>query len=265
MLNVFRVDKGNAGDWHSPPFKYFDFHSSKYKDIANDFKQREGIVVVGGGGLGIKTFKRFLPSLRSSSSVLIGWGVGVDEFVDKDQIIKDQGYDLIGGWFDSFDEVGIRVYSKELESKENYRWVPCSSCMSDLFSKYKSRKPESSVGVYSHKRVLLSGFRDSSRMTNSGDNLEEKLEFLSRHEYIVTNTYHGVYWATLLGRKVVCLPFKSGLFSFKHKPAYSTGAVTDQVLHKATSYPDSLEECRNQNIQFFDYLREKYPQLKKSR
>src|SRR5690606_21033089 len=94
------------------------------------------------------------------------------------------------------------------------------SAMHVLFDKYRDKAPTKTVGYYQHKHSRFGAHGDGLIMTNNGDDLESKLSFIADHEYIVSNTYHGVYWATLLNRKVLCLPFKSGLFSFKHKPLY---------------------------------------------
>jgi len=213
----------------------------------------EDIVIVGGGGLGTGFFRKHLDSLKRKDRPykLIAWGVGVDNISDITKILDPQKeYELFGDWFDGFDEVGTRCFSEE----QKYRWVPCTSCLHPAFFEYRDKVPSKSTGIYEHKRVPLGGTMD-----NSGDSLEEKLEFLSDHEIIITNTYHGVYWATLLNRKVVCIPFKSGLFSFKHPPVYSdTIEVSDDILHDAKSYPDSLEECCMANVEFYNYLFQNY-------
>lgn len=85
-----------------------------------------------------------------------------------------------------------------------------------------------------------------------------KLRFLARFEFIVTNSYHGVYWATLLGRKVICLAFKNGLFSFRHAPAYFDPAEPSRAFDEAQAYPDAIDECRDANIGFYRYLIERY-------
>jgi hypothetical protein len=267
MLHIFRADPSNVGDWHSPPFKYFELHSNTFVDITDPEltpRRTGGIVILGGGGVGTQWFAEHLARLKSvySESRLIAWGVGVDEIVTPESVLDPGGeYELIGDWFNGFDEVGIRSHGGNLAEKQGYQWVPCASCMSHLFTEYRGRKPDKLIGVYSHRHVPIKTSPEYQQMDNSGNDFEEKIEFLSRHEFIVTNTYHGVFWATLLGRKVICIPFKSGLFSFKHKPSYSAGEISDEILGNAKSYPDSLEECRNRNVEFHRYLAEKYPEI----
>lgn len=42
-------------------------------------------------------------------------------------------------------------------------------------------------------------------LTNSAMNLETAVSFLGSSEVVLTTSYHGLYWATLLGRKVIVL------------------------------------------------------------
>ncbi len=262
MAFIFRTDNTNVGDWYCSPSRYFPFRLNKVYDIL-DIKMdvaNERLVIVGGGGLGQKYFLKHIKRLseKSRNYKLIAWGVGVDEIVDRNNVLDDANrYELYGEWFKDFDEIGIRVFSED----QKYRYVPCVSCLHPDLFKFREIKPQKLIGIYSHKRVTLMPEKNASGLAvcdNSGADLQQKLEFISKHEYIVTNTYHGVYWATLLNRKVICIPYKSGCFSFKHRPAYSGGDLSDEILHSAKNYPDSLEECRLLNLNYYSYLIEKY-------
>lgn len=258
---IFRADNTNVGDWWCPPFRYFPFKPSAIGDILNsEFEiKKTDTLIIGGGGIGSEFFEPHLKRIKSlnpKSTIL--WGAGVDSFSDKSKTLENSKHDLYGSYFDFIDEVGIRVFSLP----QNYRYVPCASCMNNLFFKYREVKPSNTVGVYNHKRVTLmksdnpNGFPVAD---NSGDNLEEKLKFLSSCEYIITNTYHGVYWGTLLQRKVICIPYKSGLFSFKYPPHYSfDGKFDESVFEKAKIYTGVLEESRKLNLDFYKYLTSKY-------
>ena len=264
MAHVFRTDNTNIGDWYCPPFRYFPFKPSQVFDILDEQQKylSEDIIILGGGSLGREFFEKYLNNLKTQDRkyTLIAWGVGVDEVIKHKQVLSSkENFELFGTWFDGFDEVGIRCYSE----KQKYLWVPCASCMNPLFFKYREKRPKKKLGIYNHKRVPLlnKSIADIPSIDNSGNNLEEKLSFISQHEYILTNTYHGVYWATLMNRKVICIPFKSGLFSFKHPPTYSDGKINEAILEKATSFPNSLEECREKNINFYLHIFEKYGDL----
>jgi len=264
VRHFFRADKTNVGDWWCPPIRYFPLPNHGVYDLVgaeknNDF---DGLVVLGGGGLGAPFFKNHLESLLRTEREyrVVVWGVGEDVFKTSGEAIKLPPDDMFyTGFLDSADIIGSRVFKQ----RERYSYVPCASCMNPLFFRYREVVAKKFVGIYFHKRAPLdfrsSGLEDSDHMDNSGSDMEEKLKFLSRYEYIVTNTYHGVYWATLLAKKVICIPFKSGLYSFKDAPSYSLSPIiSDDIIHQARSFPDSLEECRKINTGFFERICEAY-------
>ena len=258
---LFRADKTNVGDWWCTPIRYFPFKPSYVGDILNKSIPLDKIqtLIIGGGGIGSDFFKPYLQRIKKANiQNTILWGAGVDVKVDKTKLLKSDEFDLYGDYFDFIDEVGIRVYS----SPQKFTYVPCVSCMDHLFFKYRDVKPKNLIGVYSHKKVNLFNSENKNNfpiMDNSGLNLEEKLNFISNFEYIITNTYHGVYWATLLERKVIVLPFKSGLYSFKYRPEYCyDGIISDDLMNKAKTYHGTLEEARKLNFDFYKYLADKY-------
>ena len=258
---LFRADKTNVGDWWCSPRRYFPFKPNNVGDITNVSIPLENVktLIIGGGGIGSNFFKPYLDRIKEKNiQNTILWGAGVDVEVDKSKLLTSQELDLYGDYFDFIDEVGTRVYS----SPQKFRYVPCPSCMNNLFFKYRDIKPKNLIGVYNHKRVALFTKKDKYEyptMDNSGFNLDEKLNFISNCEYIITNTYHGVYWATLLERKVIVLPFKSGLFSFKYPPVYSfDGNINDDLMDKARVYRGILEEDRKLNFEFYIHLVNKF-------
>jgi len=261
-MHIFRADPTNAGDWWSPPFRYFPFKPGKVFDILSwkDIPDIEEACIVGGGGLGREFFAQALASIQKipRKGKLIAWGVGADILENRSGLVENPKTNLLGDYFRGFDKLGSRVW----ESNKAISWVPCASCMHPNFFHYRNQPIKKRVGIYQHKRVpiVLKNQGDSSFpvLDNSGDNIDEKLEFLSQFEYVITNTYHGVYWATLLNRKVICIPFKSGLYSFKHAPAYMKADLNGDILESAMTYPNALEECRLANIAFYNDVVSEY-------
>ena len=258
---IFRADKTNVGDWWCPPFRYFPFKPSVIGDILDQSFSLENTktLILGGGGIGSDFFRPFLKEIEKKNiETTVLWGGGVDVKVIKNELLTSKEQDLHGNYFDFMTEVGTRVFS----SPQKFTYIPCTSCMNNLFFKYREVKPKHLLGVYSHKRVPLLENDDKDiypRQDNNGDDLEEKLKFLASCEYIITNTYHGLYWATLLERKVIVLPFKSGLFSFKYSPVFCfDGKITDELLNKARIHTGVLEESRKLNFGFYKYLADKY-------
>lgn len=258
---IFRADNTNVGDWWSPPWKYFPFKPGVALDILDTTNKinPNDTLIIGGGGLGNEFFRPYLEQiLESRPNISILWGTGVDAVAKPGQVLGSDSVDLYGDYFNQFDEQGIRVF----EHSQKFRYVPCASCMNNHLYEFREKKPSDTVGVYNHKRVPLMDPNNPFGFPvcdNSGNNFVDKLNFLSRFEYIVTNTYHGVYWATLLKRKVVCIPFKSGLFSFKYSPVYCyENQLTDDHFDRAKIYEDALEDSRRANLDYYFYLTEKY-------
>ena len=79
-------------------------------------------------------------------------------------------------------------------------------------------------------------------------------------EVIITNAYHGLYWSTLLGKRVICIRNKSGLFTLKYKPVYlSKGSfINNELISKANTYNHALEECRSKNIDFYNLIKKNF-------
>ena len=170
------------------------------------------------------------------------WGAGFNDRLTEDV------YDIV--WPDymgRFDLIGIRDYGAD------FRWVPCASCMHSAFDKKYEITNE--IVWFEHKKRLLDNKTfdklPSPRMLNTGQNLQQILEFLGSAETVITNSYHGVYWATLLGRKVVCIPWGSKFHSFKHPPTMATDKNWQDMIAKAVSYHDALDECRTVNKDFY--------------
>lgn len=86
---------------------------------------------------------------RHNTSILLG--TGVDALSKPGQVLTEGTTDLYGDYFDQFDEQGIRVF----EQSQKFRYVPCASCMNNLFYEFKEKRPSATVGIYNHKRVPL--------------------------------------------------------------------------------------------------------------
>jgi hypothetical protein len=77
------------------------------------------------------------------------------------------------------------------------------------------------IGFYVH--AIVQETRNQILRDNPGaeilDNFsdfDEVIKFIGESETIVTNSFHGVYWATLMKRRVIGLPTASKFFSLKH-------------------------------------------------
>lgn len=293
FVEVHRKDDNNVGDMYSNPLRYFAPESIKLSvDIAAPFNKSwtdDQTVVVGGGGLiGNEGFGSFVEDILQSPDLAAlnnmwknRWVLSHsanttvynkfhDEFLKivseaENSLVKNKGPKVIWGaglnergnsttyslpkWLKKYDLVGIRDYINE------FTWVPCASCMHPAFD--KTYKVTNDVVFFEHKKQLLKpnqiGNTPMPRFVNSGDNFDQTIEILGSANTVITNSYHGVYWATLLGKRVICMePWSSKFMHFKHKPLYATAKdKIPDIIRDAPFYPNALQECREANNSFW--------------
>lgn len=252
---IHRRDEWNCGDLYSGPYLYFPFAEFEVREITTINKENldpKSLLIVGGGGLGKSFFKPYLREIDMVYNKKIAWGVGVNGIDNKSLInVKLPKSMIYQDYFDGYDVVGLR----DKDTKPGATWVPCASCLHPLLTLYRDRRPKHTIGIFYHKDVPLQLTGENvPRMNNHIRSFERIIDYLSSFEYLITNTYHGAYWATLLARKVVVVPTKSSLLSFAHRPSYCQISNLNFALENAKSYPDALEQCKRANFLFFEHI-----------
>jgi hypothetical protein len=293
IIEFYRIDHNNPGDWYSNPCRYFFENIETTKIDVDSIKkitwsQNDTLIVGGGGLIGNSHFddqmrkiathpdEDFLNDILNvklrdvsieNKQQLLKWKEVIQRYTIKvlGEIDRTVGPRVLWGvghntrematdnitypsYVNMFHLVGIRDWDS------GYRWVPCASCMHPAFDKEYEIKNE--FVWFEHKKRLIDNklmdLVSAPRMINSGQNLEQILEFLGSGETVVTNSYHGVYWATLLKRKVICIPWGNKFNGFKHPPVMATEKDWPDKIGQGTIYPDALDECREANIMFND-------------
>lgn len=281
LTNYHALDSTNIGDLLSSPLRHFQFpgYDCQTLDIreVDDTNVADSHIIIGGGGL---LFERFLPHIqaihKAKTGKVIFWGVGQQRYGGDIQKPQTFNYDA---FLSEADLSGIRDDGME------YPWVPCVSCMHPAFD--KPRSPQHEIVVFSHKKFQIN-FPGLPHLTNLTDDFESVLDFLGSGETILTSSFHGAYWGTLLGRKVLAFPFSSKFTTLRHQPAtyplkYWTRikwklTLFNRVLYKREhegdkltcdtqywrdylldipAYPESLEECRDRNRWFYNQVMER--------
>jgi len=194
-----------------------------------------------------KLYSSTLEKLHSNKGPKVIWGAGHN----KQDFNRKTGM-VWPAWLDKFTLIGMRDYMS------GYQWVPCASCMHPAFD--KEYEVTNDVIWFEHKKQLLKagemGTNPVPRFANSGNNFDQIISILGSAETVVTNSYHGVYWATLLNKRVVCVePWSSKFYGFKHTPKYSRIKDWTEVAKDAKRYPSALEECRDANRKFWEKVK----------
>jgi hypothetical protein len=203
----------------------WDLCSQEHEDIKNSFMRQLEILV-----------KDHLQKLKDTTGKRIIWGAGHNNNVSRR--IKTIDYPE---WLIEFDLIGVR------DVGQPYEWVPCASCMHPALKKKYPIKND--IVWFEHKKQLLKGneFGDGSipRFVNSGSNIEHTIELLGTANIIITNSYHGAYWGTLLGKKVIVVePWSTKFYFLKHIPSFiGKNETLESAIDNATVYNNAYEEC----------------------
>lgn len=293
---VHRRDPNNVGDIASNPLQYF-LDSDQYQvvDAANFGREHYPVdapLILGGGGLigndfmgnvaakVLKTpdriqieelaqskwrlvdpsnneahqqFKedyiKLIDRVRVLTNRTMGpryvWGAGHNGDTAQPIMYPDE--------LQKFDRVGVR------DCNTQYEWVPCASCMHPALT--KKYRIKNSVIWFEHKKQLIKdrtfGNDPVPRFVNSGDNIEQTIELLGSAQTVLTNSYHGAYWATLLRRKVIVVgPWSTKFMHMKHEP---TQITVDQnwkdAVDQANVHNDALDECRQATVDFWTSIK----------
>lgn len=251
---IHRYDQFNAGDWWSRPSHYYPINETKIIDISDvaSYRNLENkVVVLGGGGLlGKLHWDHSLRSLVERNKVLL-WGAGLNFTPLGKKQNAGQVSAKLPDFMDKFVGVGLRDYGL------GYDWVPCASCMHDEVFSVQDVKQTKDVLVVQHKKIKMKSesFKKypKLRMGQEVGNLKVILTEIKRHSTIITNSYHGAYWGTILKKKVIVQPWGTKFNHLKWKVPFLNEDFSnlDYCLDTATVYPHAWEESLHANHQFW--------------
>ncbi|PHK93200.1 hypothetical protein CR162_19830 [Pseudoroseomonas rhizosphaerae] len=224
----------NVGDLACTPYEYFGFPDKKLTDISGELPEAHA-VVLGGGAIEYMMAGKQAVQQRAKARHKVAWGIGASQHGSSCHPAPPSGFDLLG----------LREFGRE-----GGIYVPCASCMADFFDSVPPAETEIVTFFNADPRISRPELPDFPAMTNESS-LEGTLAFLARGEVVMTNSYHGAYWASLMGRKVVCFPYSSKFHGYKCPPAMATVETWKEVLPRARAYSDYLDDCRYENLKFF--------------
>jgi hypothetical protein len=228
----------NVGDINCSPHLYFNFKNYALEDICTYDPIKEDICIIGGGGLLCNPQGQdFNKYLNCNKKIIWGAGINTDDVYN---------YKLEPS-LSSFDLVGIRDNIKY----HSYNFLPCVSCMHPAFS--KSYEIKHDIVVYEHYDNPID--LKYPKLTNKGEYIEEKINFLASSNYVITNTYHGMYWAALLKKKVLIYnPFSSRFLNTQFELTCCNQDNYVEQMKECKVY-DLLYKYRQLNIEFFETVK----------
>ncbi len=249
ILGVHIRSTLNVGDRHCHPLDYVHLFQTNFSDIHKvtiaDVKAlpnlQPDLVIVGGGALGF-----YAPQVqkRYPDTTLVAWGVGCTN--SNLQPVSQAQHDIA--------REGYTLWGSRDVNTSNFL-VPCVSCMLPVFDlAHQSTHP---VVVYGHAERKSLQAQAASHGYPYLDNLDKGgianvIRFLASGETVITSSYHGAYWATLLGKKVAIIPFGAKFFSLPHQPPIVE--TISAGVSQAKNFPLALAECRSLNQQFFKHV-----------
>ena len=139
-----------------------------------------------------------------------------------------------------------------------FPFAPCVTCVSSVFD--ESIAPTHEVVLYLHhwrsSTVDLPRPAGVPLLENNNPNFADTIRHLASGRVVVTNSYHGTYWALLLGRRVLCLPFSNKFSNYRIAPGYGTPELWPAQLHCAAGSDEILSLCREATAAFRSRVRE---------
>lgn len=231
-------DTLNIGDRSCSPYDYFDWPDATVSDIRAEDTPNYDVGIYGGGKIfgGLTTYKGVT---RRPGAVNIAWGVGTSQAfpISPRYTLAKRRMDLVG--------------SRDF-GDDRYEYAPCPSCISPLFD--APAPPEHEVVFYKHAGKtdgMKISIPDSiPTLDNRCDTLARSLAFIASGATVVSNSYHGVYWGLLMGRKVICLPFSKKFNGYRLKPHYATPQNWQQEIPNGRAQPEMLALTRKATHRF---------------
>lgn len=191
--------------------------------------------------------KEYLDKISSKTALRFLWGAGFNGDYNK----KTRDKFPWPEWLVEFDKIGVRDWAQNLD------WYPCASCMHPALRKNYSIK--NNVIFFEHKKQLLRDFGKESipRFVNSGSNVDQTIELLGSANVILTNSYHGAYWGTLLKKQVIVVGAWGAKFhAMKHRPVIlDKDENWKEMIDTAEIHSTALDECITKTEEYWNTIK----------
>ncbi|MDR1396693.1 MAG: methyltransferase domain-containing protein [Desulfarculales bacterium] len=244
----------NAGDMNCGPLDCFPQFAGRYICLSHalnsciqyDLIEPTDWVILGGSGLleVREDYNRHINNLLNlTGGRVIAWSCGHNAHYGTQTETSIQ--------YDKFALLTVRDNGYCSERGTPERWLPDVSCMMNLFDDAQNSQIVRRIGVIEHHAFPIFEFADCEKISNAYA-VRRIIDFIATSEIIVTNTWHCLYWATLLNKKVILFEKFSNKFDYiKYPPTVYSGDLEADIA-QAAAYPDALAECRKLNLAFYD-------------
>ena len=228
----------NIGDRSCSLFDYFDWEDATVSDVRHGDTPAHDIGIYGGGKI-FGWLSKYDGVMRTKGTTNIAWGVGTAQSfsISLRYARARRKMDLIGS----------RDYGDA-----RYAYAPCPSCMSPAFDTPPS--PIHDVVFYAHAgKTAKMGITIPDTvptLDNECANLKTALDFIASGATVNSNSYHGVYWGLLMGRRVLCLPFSNKFANYRQQPHYATAKNWQDEIRNAKAQPDMCNLVRDATSKF---------------
>lgn len=241
------VDIKNTGDMVSSCDNYYKFKDCKivkhciYKPDFKNIKINDVIILSGGGLLNcIGTWNKNINKLLNISKNVIGWGIGFNKSVR-----SKRKFDKID--FNRFKLLGIRDFFDKYPC-DNMEYVPCSSCnLKQLRNTFKIKRH---VGICEHHHLPIK--INKFDKINNENNINQIINFIGSSEIVISNSYHCIYFSSLLNKKTILHSNWSEKFkNMKSKYLLFTNNINNDINSVKNNNEGLLDECILINNNFY--------------
>jgi hypothetical protein len=242
-INIFHSTANNIGDRMCGPAQYF-WPCVRQQSFSDPLPSDVSTAIFGGGQIFAQLAAAVqLREVLPPRAKLVAWAVGLPPPGMNDDLVYETAR--------HFAAFSTRNYAW----RERHRFVPCASCMSSTFD--HSSPPQHEVVVFRHRRKPgPQNIPPSVPVLSNAIQSDGAVEFIASGEIVVTSSFHGVYWAQLLGRRVICIPYNDKFTAFQYTPTIATPESWMGKLKDATRCPPILEEYRSINQAYANLVRE---------
>lgn len=247
IFSVHRIDHTNIGDMQSNPILYFEKLRNNIFDVVDiganaqdviskyDMKS-EDVVIIGGGGLlwNNELWDRNIEIYCKRCRCIL-WGIGVNKRYDSREhknmpTLKYLKKISVGAAFRDDTDGG------QLDASCLHNGLTCQG---------KGR----GVGMYMHTRHY-DGHKRNDTLFNSEKSICTVIHHICRFQFVISSSYHGIIWATMLNRSVAMVNKFSTKFDHLPFKVPSSNKITN-VTYSDLNGTRIRDECRGRNQLFY--------------